>query len=129
MGMEEKNSLSGGCYCGAIRYELIREPGEIVICHCENCRRISGGTAVAWILGKKADFRYTRGSPRTYVSDTGATWSFCEHCGTTLTYEGRDYDESVDVSLVSLDDHPAHPPQRDANVAERLAWNPLISGD
>ena len=93
-----------------------------MVCHCVNCRRISGGTNVTWILFRKADFHYTKGKPKTYQSDTGATWSFCGHCGTTLTYEGRDYTDQVDISLVTLEGHEGCPPIRDGSVGERLPW-------
>jgi len=127
MGDESSRGKTGGCYCGRIRYELAREPKRIVVCHCANCRRISGGTTVTWILFKKADFQYTRGKPGTYKSDTGATWSFCGNCGTTLTYEGKGYTGQIDVSLVTLDGHGDYAPRRDASVREKLSWIPLIS--
>ena len=119
--------LTGGCYCGKIRYDLDGEPKRVANCHCRNCRRISGGTTVAWILARKADFHYTQGQPQTFLSDTGATWSFCPKCGTTLTYEGKDYTQQIDIALVTLDGHEKYPPLRDANASERLPWIRVVS--
>lgn len=34
--------ISGGCNCGAIRYNIAAKPLAVAVCHCSNCRRQSG---------------------------------------------------------------------------------------
>jgi hypothetical protein len=35
-------SYTGGCACGAIRYEIAGEPAVMVDCQCRQCQRDSG---------------------------------------------------------------------------------------
>ena len=37
---------AGSCLCGAIRYEVRGEIGDVVQCHCQRCRK-ANGTAFA----------------------------------------------------------------------------------
>jgi hypothetical protein len=34
--------ISGGCLCGAVRYECNAEPLGTAICHCTHCQKVSG---------------------------------------------------------------------------------------
>ena len=42
-------TIQGCCHCGAIRYALSADPESSMICHCQTCRRVSGGVAMAWV--------------------------------------------------------------------------------
>src|SRR5439155_12221360 len=81
-------SLSGGCACGAIRYECTAAPLFSLNCHCRDCQRETG-TAFAPVLGvPKTAFTLTRGSPQ-YFALTAAsghltTRAFCAACGSPL---------------------------------------------
>ena len=75
--------LTGGCLCGAIRYETDRI-FDVTCCHCNQCRRSSGAPVLltAQIAGDA--YRLTKGSPGEYrTSDTGRTF-FCGTCGSGL---------------------------------------------
>ena len=39
---------TGGCHCGAVRYEVIGAPHSVMLCHCADCRKNSGAPLVAW---------------------------------------------------------------------------------
>jgi hypothetical protein len=80
--------VEGQCYCGAIEFEAEVQPGTISVCHCEDCQTHSGSAFRANIPAPAAEFRLTKGEPRTYVktADSGARrlLAFCEHCGSPL---------------------------------------------
>ena len=40
--MSDQETVSGGCACGAIRYEFVGEPAAAINCHCRDCQRASG---------------------------------------------------------------------------------------
>jgi Glutathione-dependent formaldehyde-activating enzyme len=55
--------ITGGCYCGAIRYEVAALPLEVTHCHCIDCRRSSGATMVTWASFARDRFRVIHGQP------------------------------------------------------------------
>src|SRR4051812_49037881 len=97
-----RTPITGRCYCGYIRYTATSAPFHQANCHCENCRRAIGAQAVAWITVKRADFRYDNGEPSRYQTETGAWRTFCQKCGTSLTYEHDDRPDEIDITTASL---------------------------
>jgi len=79
--------MSGGCLCGAIRYEVNADPLMCVACHCKNCQR-QAGSALSIIVGIPEDAIDITGEVKTYndTGDSGATVrrQFCGECGSPL---------------------------------------------
>jgi len=119
---ESGGRLTGGCRCGAVRYEMDR-PHQAAVCHCEDCRRSSGAPMVGW-MGVHADrFRITQGEARMWSSDGRAQRHFCGTCGTGLYYVNEAIIPGmVDVQIATLDDPAAVIPEIQVQVAERLPW-------
>ena len=46
--------LSGGCACGAIRYESDADPTVMLNCHCSDCRKASGSGYAAIVIVQKS---------------------------------------------------------------------------
>ena len=46
--------LSGGCACGAIRYECDADPIIMMNCHCRDCQKASGSGYAAIVVVPKA---------------------------------------------------------------------------
>jgi len=109
MGMSEK-SYAGGCFCGAVSYEVSGTPRFLCYCHCESCRHAAGSPAVAWGTFERSGFRVTRGRMREFNSSPKVTRGFCADCGSCLTYshEGRPGD--IDVTLATLEEAADHTP-------------------
>lgn len=118
---------TGGCQCGAVRYELT-EPPQSEFCHCGMCRRATGGAFAALATVPKTAFRWTKGAPKTFNSSTTAQRGFCGDCGTPLTFEYL-AGKSIDVSIGSLDDPEAVGPLKlEFTVESRLSWIDPIEG-
>jgi len=119
--------LTGGCHCGAVRYEAAGVPDHATICHCTDCRRVSGAPALAWFTVARKDFRLARGTLRTYASSPEAERGFYGACGTALTFTGQEAPGEIDVTAASLDDPSAAPPADHVWTASRVPWD--IPGD
>jgi len=115
-------TVTGGCYCGKIRYELTSEIELIVNCHCNNCRKAAGAQSVVWMLADHSGFSWTKGIPVRYLTDTQAHRTFCPDCGTSLTYESPKRTNQIDITVGSLDHPEKFAPERDAYLKYRLPW-------
>jgi hypothetical protein len=74
------SSLTGGCQCGAVRYECAAEPLFTGNCHCRDCQRSTGGAYVP-VLAVPADSLKITSEVKYYESraESGNTFSrgFC----------------------------------------------------
>ena len=59
-------SLTGRCYCGAVKYEADGPPAFKGQCHCRECQYISGGAENLFMVIPAAGFRYVEGAPREF---------------------------------------------------------------
>jgi hypothetical protein len=114
--------LTGGCFCGYIRFEAGGTPFHETLCHCSICRRTTGGACVAWISVPKAEFRVLSGHPASFNSTEQGTRSFCPQCGTQLTFEHTSFPEELDVTTTSLDEPEKLPPKDHTQTGTRLSW-------
>ncbi len=83
--VEETMPITGGCLCGAVRYEANDPPSKGVICHCRMCQRTTGSAFEAITRFPQTAFRFTKGEPKRYRSSPIMEKCFCPHCGSTLT--------------------------------------------
>lgn len=114
---------TGGCHCGAIRYEVEGEPQHVALCHCSDCRRSAGAPVVSWAAFAEDELKVTHGVPETFNSSGSAMRSFCGTCGTGLFYRNAEILPGiVDIQSVTLDDAEALPPGAHIQTAERLHW-------
>ncbi len=114
--------LTGGCLCGAVRYETDGTPFNATVCHCSMCRRAAGAPMVGWFSVRPEELRWTGAEPRRYRSSPGATRSFCGACGTPLTFQADSFADEVDITTASLDDPEAVPPADHTRGATKLRW-------
>jgi len=114
--------IEGGCMCGKIRFKLTTAPIHQTNCHCADCRRAVGAQAVAWVTVPKERFVVTQGNPKPFISSPKAARTFCENCGTSLTYTNIDRPNDIDITTGSLDKPEAFPPNKDVFPRERLHW-------
>jgi hypothetical protein len=114
---------TGGCHCGAIRYQVSGEPQHVALCHCSDCRRCAGAPVVSWAAFAEDELKVTHGAPEKFNSSGAAMRSFCGTCGTGLFYRNAEMLPGiVDIQSVTLDDAEALPPGAHIQTAERLHW-------
>ena len=92
---------TGGCMCGAVRFEAETD-GRFSVCHCKMCQRWSAGQ----FMGVQAtSFEITQGASEvtTFQSSDWASRSFCKICGSNLTYHAPQFG-GPSVALGTLDE-------------------------
>jgi len=112
---------TGGCQCGALRYELLEKPQGPHICHCRMCQKQFGNFFAALCGVPKAKFRVTRGTMANFRSSEKVQRGFCRDCGTPLTYEPLER-AFISVSIGSLDNHSAMQPEAQYGIEAREPW-------
>lgn len=117
--------LTGGCYCGQIRYEATGTPFHETNCHCSICRRTTGAAFVTWFSVPRSEFRLVHGEPVRFRSTSKATRSFCSQCGTQLTFEHAEFPDEIDVTTCSLDEPDRLPPKDHTYTNNKLSWMTL----
>jgi hypothetical protein len=93
---------SGGCHCGAVRFE-VEAPAEIeaISCNCSICRM----TGFLHLIATKAQFRLLQGSANltTYSFNTGtAKHLFCKTCGIKSFYIPRSHPDGYSINVNCL---------------------------
>jgi hypothetical protein len=120
--------LTGGCFCGRIRYEAAGAPFHETNCHCSICRRTTGAPFVAWFSVPRSQFRLRGGEPTRFRSSAKGTRSFCPECGTQLTFELDGAGDEIDVTTCSLDEPNRLPPVDHTRISSKLDWVELADG-
>lgn len=121
--MSNDGAITGGCHCGAIRYEAFGKPVYVLYCHCESCRKTTGAPVVMFVMFMKDQVRFTKGERRIYESSPGVHRTFCSNCGTPLTWEGVWGGKTIIEVYVSTLDHPdVFAPDRHVFHGERISW-------
>lgn len=96
---------SGGCLCGAIRFQA-RVPQQMFsMCHCGMCRRWCAGPFMTFHTEGPLEFVAGAGSVTWYRSSKWAERGFCSHCGSSLFWRMVEQpDLLMQVSVDALDD-------------------------
>jgi hypothetical protein len=93
---------TGGCLCGAVRYEVRGPLRPVVDCHCTMCRRTSGHFAAFTATRPEALVLIESEGLRWYPSSTSARRGFCGRCGSSLFWE-PDSGDRVSIAAGTLD--------------------------
>lgn len=87
---------SGGCHCGAIRFQF--EAPEVVTVYRCNCSICSMTDHLHLIIPTEA-FHLTHGEPLTYTFNSGvARHTFCGNCGIKSFYVPRSNPDGVSIN-------------------------------
>ena len=98
--------MKGGCYCGALRYEVTGDPVMKAQCHCRECQYITGGGPNYFMIVPSDGFAITHGMAAAFErSDipNPRLRQFCPTCGTHITTVIRERGLTV-VKVGTLDD-------------------------
>lgn len=120
--------FEGGCYCGAIRYEIDGPPAWAGHCHCRSCQLALGGAFVTWAKVDVDKFRLTKGHIKICEKSPGIKRGFCGDCGTTINYaaehevDGQNWQADAWFSAATLDDPSIATPSAHIYVSQQQPW-------
>ena len=124
--------FSGGCLCGAIRYEVNGDPVRVAHCHCDDCRKATGSSFATNVFVKQDDLVILQGTPRSYehTADSGSTMTkeFCADCGSQLFGSGSRSTGVKNVKVGTIDDVAAIPaiqPRIEVFTSKKLPFTRL----
>jgi hypothetical protein len=124
--------LTGGCLCGAVRFEAAGSPIFMGNCHCRDCQRASGGGFTPALFFSKNAVKVD-GEIKYYESlgDSGSAVhrGFCPHCGSQLFSQVERMPNLLGLRAGSLDDPAQFSPQMDIYTDSAAHWavmNPAL---
>jgi hypothetical protein len=105
--MSKDAPITGGCLCGALRYEAKGPPLYAGHCYCADCRKASGAPAMAFMGFRREQLTFT-GASREYRSPSlrgsDAHRNRCPVCASLVFGGERDISDSFTIYVGSLDD-------------------------
>lgn len=120
---------TGGCACGAIRYEISAEPMASNDCQCRDCQRKSGtGHGSYMTFPSRKDVTLTgKATHWDLVADSGnkKTRAFCPTCGSPVYLTFSAWPELFTIHAGSLDDPSRYKPQAVTYSVRGHAWDHL----
>ena len=123
------SNLTGGCLCGAVRYELSGTVQIELSCHCRDCQYVSGGAPTHVIIMRSEDVTITKGQAKEYWNTSAkgrrVARLFCEHCGVPLFAKNEKHPQYLAVKVGSLDDPSGFRPQANIWTKSAQPWHHL----
>jgi hypothetical protein len=99
-------ALQGSCLCGGVKFEVSETPETLRYCHCEYCKKLSGGAATVNARVPSTAVRILEGEDllQTFTPPGGTGKTFCLACGSNLFGGGWPDSETSSVRATAIDD-------------------------
>ncbi|EJZ22181.1 GFA family protein [Rhizobium sp. Pop5] len=117
--------ITGGCHCGAIRYQAEIDPERVSICHCTDCQRLTGSAYRVTAPARPGSFNLVSGEPKAYTKygDSGglSRQFFCPNCGSPL-YRAGDGGGAIGIRIGGIDQRRDLMPKKQIWCRSALPW-------
>lgn len=126
------NTSTGGCACGAVRYEISADPVMSANCYCRDCQRSTGGAMASVMVVPKSAFRLTKGDLK-YHSVVGESGNkvgrgFCASCGAPVTTQLGAMPDVMVIKAGSLDEPARFKPTMNIYLSSAQPWAAVAPG-
>jgi hypothetical protein len=127
MASEVPLPLTGGCNCGAIRFEVGAPLIGATYCHCGRCQRRSGAAASPSAAAAPGSFRIVAGEEQLRAWKPADGWEkwFCGECGSALFSRDPADPERVGIRMGTFDRDPGVRPSAHQFVDSAAPWEPI----
>ncbi|GLI81275.1 hypothetical protein PoHVEF18_009651 [Penicillium ochrochloron] len=134
--MSDQPTITGSCLCQQIRYELTGDPQMRLLCHCGNCRKVTGSSFMANAVYQKNQFRIVSGEEllKTYEDSNNSSGNvlsraFCSNCSSSLFITNSLNKGMLVVTSGTMDLGRAEwVPQVEVFCKSRREWLPPVEG-
>jgi hypothetical protein len=119
--------LTGGCLCGAVRFEISEPLVAAGYCHCTRCQRRTGTAAAPSAQVVPGSFRIVAGQElvREWWPEAGFAKAFCMACGGALYSRDPEDPDVYGVRLGAIDGDPGIPLSYRQHLASAAPWEPV----
>ncbi len=118
---------TGGCLCGAVRFEISGAIRNIVCCHCSRCRKAQGSAFATNGIVQAAAFTIVSGQDELtgYESTPGQTKYFCRICGSPIMSTNASQPGRVRVRLGTVESDITERPMAHIFVSSKANWEEI----
>jgi hypothetical protein len=119
--------LTGGCLCGAVRFEVERPLVSASYCHCTRCQRRTGAAASAQAVIEPGSPRIVKGEDVVHAFQPPDGWAklFCSECGSALFSQSRADESLMTIRMGAFDSDPGVRPDARYHVGTAAVWEPI----
>jgi len=105
MPKERAIPVTGGCLCGAVRFEGEAFTKAAYYCHCTVCQKSTGEPFEIGVFIKSGTLSFTKGAPAYYQSSSFGKRGFCATCGSRLLWAAVNVEDDwgTNVAVCALD--------------------------
>ena len=120
--------LTGGCNCGAVRFEVTEPLVSAGYCHCTRCQHRTGTSSAIGARIAPGSFELLAGEEliREWAPPGGGMVKvFCSDCGGQLWSADPDESEAKSIRLGAFDSDPGIRPSARQFTDFAVAWEPI----
>lgn len=116
--------LNGKCLCGLVTYQYQGKVGQVVNCHCAECRQWHAAAFRTRVVGEKTGFNWQSGeeSVAYYKGLSNAIKTFCKACGSNLVSFYKKDDSLVGIPLGGVEGADELKPDYHIFVKNKAKW-------
>ena len=121
-------TLSGGCYCGAVGYDVADAFAYALSCHCSDCRRTTGSAFKPFAGIERRHLTLTKGESDLHLVGAAENHdAHCARCG-SLLYSLVRAGEWAHVAMGTLIDAPTIRPSAHIFAGSKAPWHDITDG-
>jgi hypothetical protein len=120
----KRRIVVGGCVCGAVRYQVVNLFSRFLLCHCQQCQKLTGSAFAANIFTSPENIQWLSGYENiSFYEHQSRDFSkaFCVTCGSALPFVNRS-GKSLIIPAGSLSDKIEKKPDANIFLNEQANW-------
>ncbi|MDH3327505.1 MAG: GFA family protein, partial [Gammaproteobacteria bacterium] len=117
----------GECLCGVVKYKYTGETGQVINCHCSECRKWHGAAYRTRTVGSKSKFVWVSGEDNVgrYEGQPNAIKTFCKECGSNLISLYKDNEDLIGLPLGGIEGARSLKPTCHVFVDYKADWHSI----